>query len=366
MAILNKNETEIYINEKYVNGLHQDDKIFNNDIIEKIYLTSAGNREAIDILCKQYLYDPAKKNKERSNYLFSILFRKTGKISRKDYKLSPFDPKELKEKIHKNFFWIFGSLIITFASFLYVFPIFEEYKKNIIGESKKNKDEGIGLYEKYNIDLPENKKTKKRGDQPPRLLSYHELMKEFPTSQNTLNSKTLPPQLEKEIPVLTINNSDNDNIFNEIKDSSVEIDSQKQPKKNVISIDASKKSNITSNIMSNSVTDTENNFESNEKMENLKKDINWLISQDSDKYVLQLVSAIKKETIANYLAFFGNTKESVIEFTTFVDGKKRYILLYGPFDNSDLAHAEIEKLPEKARQIKPWVRTIKSIKELVE
>ena len=66
------------------------------------------------------------------------------------------------------------------------------------------------------------------------------------------------------------------------------------------------------------------------------------------------------------MAFFGNSNEPIIEFTASVNGKKRYILLYGPFDDYDLAYAQIEKLPQKARQIKPWVRTVKSIKELVE
>ena len=131
-----------------------------------------------------------------------------------------------------------------------------------------------------------------------------------------------------------------------------------QPEKDDSSIWLLKKSNI--------VIDDRNNIESNEKTQSLKKDINWLVSQHSEKYVLQLVSAIKEETIANYLAFFGDRNESIIEFTASIDGQKRYILLYGPFDNRDLAYAQIEKLPQKARQIKPWVRTIKSIKNLVE
>ena len=214
------------------------------------------------------------------------------------------------------------------------------------------------LHKKYNIDLPENKKTKARGDKPPHLLSYDELVKEFPPLQEPTVIEPLSQQPENEIIAPIVANTDNYAKFNETQDLSVVVESQMQPEKDDSSIWLLKKSNI--------VIDDRNNIESNEKTQSLKKDINWLVSQHSEKYVLQLVSAIKEETIANYLAFFGDRNESIIEFTASIDGQKRYILLYGPFDNRDLAYAQIEKLPQKARQIKPWVRTIKSIKNLVE
>jgi len=127
-----------------------------------------------------------------------------------------------------------------------------------------------------------------------------------------------------------------------------------QEKKDDETIDTSDSPNIS--------TDNKNNAETNE---NYKKNIGWLIGQEPDKYVLQLVSAVKQETILNYLAFFENNHDEIIEFTAHINGQKHYILVYGLFDNSELARAEIAKLPQKARQIKPWARTIKSIKELV-
>ena len=107
--------------------------------------------------------------------------------------------------------------------------------------------------------------------------------------------------------------------------------------------------------------------ESKEKIEitnNFKKDINWLVNQEPEKYVLQLISAIEEETIKNYLEFFDND-DQIIGFSAPIYGKKRYILVYGLYDDSDLARSDIEKLPQKARKIKPWVRTVKSIKELL-
>ena len=341
MTILNKKEAESYLHEKYKDGLYKEEKIFTNDIIEKIYLTSAGDKEAIDILCKQYLRDPATKKEERPSHFLSIFFQLIGKAFWKAYRFGPFV--------------VFGSLIIVFAVLLNFFPSFSEYIRQIVHEPKK---EEMKLYKKYNIDLPENKKTKARGDKPPHLLSYDELVKEFPPLQEPTVIEPLSQQPENEIIAPIVANTDNYAKFNETQDLSVVVESQMQPEKDDSSIWLLKKSNI--------VIDDRNNIESNEKTQSLKKDINWLVSQHSEKYVLQLVSAIKEETIANYLAFFGDRNESIIEFTASIDGQKHYILLYGPFDNRDLAYAQIEKLPQKARQIKPWVRTIKSIKNLVE
>ena len=125
--------------------------------------------------------------------------------------------------------------------------------------------------------------------------------------------------------------------------------------------------NINSEIAKNSddVVNQQEDIEKQEELKNSKRDINWLVSQEPDKYVLQLISAIKPETIENYLSFFENKNEQIIEFTASINGTKHHILVYGLFDNSDLARAEIEKLPQKARQIKPWARTIQSINDLI-
>jgi len=351
MTILNKKETESYLYENYTDEFYKEDKILTNDIVEKIYRTSAGDKEAINTLCKQYLSDPTTKREERSNYLLSIFFQLIGKSIRKFYKLGPLG-------MIKYFAAFLGFLLIVLIVLLYVFPSFEEYVDQIADEPIKITDEEMRLYKKYKIDLPENKKTKARGDKPPRLLSLSELTKDFPAFQEPPIIESVPPQLENNITSLFINNADNYGKSNETEDLSAELTSQIQLEKDDNSSEALKKSSI--------VVDDGSNIESNEKTENFKKDINWLVSQHPDKCVLQLLSAIKKETIANYLAFFGDTKESIIEFTVSIDDQKRYILLYGPFDNRDLAYAQIEKLPQKARQTKPWVRTIKSIKELVE
>ena len=114
----------------------------------------------------------------------------------------------------------------------------------------------------------------------------------------------------------------------------------------IVKIDASKSNDVVSN-------------------KEIDKDINWLINQNSDKYVIQLISATKKETITNYLEYFDDN-EDIIEFSASINGRKYHILVYGLFDSISLAKAHIEKLPKKARQIKPWIRTVESIKESIQ
>ena len=242
-------------------------------------------------------------------------------------------------------------LVIMFATFVYHSSQIRE-KSNV---GLKGNERSLL---KYNIDLPENKKTKAMGDKPPRLLPSYEQMKDFPELQEFLASESQSQQPENEIATPIVTNNDNYGEFDRTQDLGEEAVTEIHREKDDNSVGLSKKSSI--------LTSNGDNIESGEKTQNFTKDINWLVSQHSDKYVLQLVSAIKKQTIVNYLAFFGDRNESIIEFTTSIDGQKHYILLYGPFDNRDLAYAQIEKLPQKARQIKPWVRTIKSIKNLVE
>jgi len=352
MTILNKKEAKLHIYEEYKNDSFQENKIFTDDVVEKIYLMSAGDKDVIDSICKQYLNDPATKKEERLNYSLSVFSQLTGKYLLKFYRLYSFRLIKVNEKIYKNLAVVIVCSIIMIVVIFNFFPSFIEYTSQILREPKK---EDMRI---YNIDLPENKKTKVRGDKLPRFLSSDELMKEFSPFHEPIVGEPISQQPENEITDPVVTNTDNHGKSNKTQDLGVEVADQIQSEEDDSGIGASKKSDI--------MTDKGINIERNKETESLQKDINWLVSQHSDKYVLQLVSAIKKETIENYLAFFVDTNESIIEFTTSVNGQKRYILLYGPFDNRDLAYTQIEKLPQKARQIKPWVRTIKSIKELVQ
>jgi len=80
---------------------------------------------------------------------------------------------------------------------------------------------------------------------------------------------------------------------------------------------------------------------------------------------LKLTTPDESEKLLKKAELKEQNSNQIIEFTASINGTKHHILVYGLFDNSDLARAEIEKLPQKARQIKPWARTVQSINDLI-
>ena len=305
MSVLNENEVKLYIQEKYISNTLSNENIFTDKIVKKIYRLSNGITDRIDILCLQYLDDPVKKaTKTKSHLILNNILLLT------KYRL----------------FYLLLLLSIFVLLYIYIMLPFKLEDENIKQTLK--------------IKLPEKIENEAKLDES-LLIAMKEIM-ELPTDAEL--SATVISDLNHDDNHTAIDSTQNSNeealmqLNDENKNEDIEITNSPLP--------------IT---------------ESKEKIEitnNFKKDINWLVNQEPEKYVLQLISAIEEETIKNYLEFFDND-DQIIGFSAPVYGKKRYILVYGLYDDSDLARAEIEKLPQKARKIKPWVRTVKSIKELL-
>ena len=305
MSVLNENEVKLYIQEKYISNTLSNENIFTDKIVKKIYRLSNGITDRVDILCLQYLDDPVKKaTKTKSHLILNNILLLT------KYRL----------------FYLLLLLSIFVLLYIYIMLPFKLEDENIKQTLK--------------IKLPEKIENEAKLDES-LLIAMKEIM-ESPTDAEL--SATVISDLNHDDNHTAIDSTQNSNeealmqLNDENKNEDIEITNSPLP--------------IT---------------ESKEKIEitnNFKKDINWLVNQEPEKYVLQLISAIKEETIKNYLEFFDND-DQIIGFSAPVYGKKRYILVYGLYDDSDLARAEIEKLPQKARKIKPWVRTVKSIKELL-
>ena len=297
-------ETKNYIQKTYIND-ELDKNIFSDQILKKIFIFTNGSKEKIDIFCQQYLEDPISKineiNIKKSSNEFFSYI--------KDYK-----------------FWCVLSLII-----LLIF-----YKYFLVDQSDENKKVV------FKIDLPEESKNNISIDED-LLIALQEINES---------------EIQEAMELSTINNYVNDEeIITESQEDNftgTEILSVPEDSVNVETSD---------HINAATINGTEN--DNIEVEEETNKDIDWLMSQSSNKYVLQLISATKTETIINYLKYFDNS-DKIIEFSATVKGKNYHILVYGLFDSSDLARAEISKLPEKARQIKPWARTVGSIKELIQ
>ena len=305
MSVLNENEVKLYIQEKYISNTLSNENIFTDKIVKKIYRLSNGITDRVDILCLQYLDDPVKKvTKTESHLILNNILLLT------KYRL----------------FYLLLLLSIFVLLYIYIILPFKLEDENIKQTLK--------------IKLPEKIENEAKLDES-LLIAMKEIMES-------------PGDAELSATVISdLNHDDNHTAIDSTQNSNEEALMQLN--------DENKNEDI--EITNSPLPITE----SKEKIEitnNFKKDINWLVNQEPEKYVLQLISAIKEETIKNYLEFFDND-DQIIGFSAPVYGKKRYILVYGLYDDSDLARAEIEKLPQKARKIKPWVRTVKSIKELL-
>ena len=304
MSVLNENEVKLYIQEKYISNTLSNENIFTDKIVKKIYRLSNGITDRVDILCLQYLDDPVKKaTKTKSHLILNNILLLTK---------------------YRSFYLLLLSIFVLL--YIYIMPPFKLEDENIKQTLK--------------IKLPEKIENGAKLDES-LLIAMKEVME--PPSDTELSATVISD----------LNHDDNHTAIDSTQNSNEEALMQLN--------DENKNEDI----------ETTNNLlpitESKEKIEitnNFKKDINWLVNQEPEKYVLQLISAIEEETIKNYLEFFDND-DQIIGFSAPIYGKKRYILVYGLYDDSDLARSDIEKLPQKARKIKPWVRTVKSIKELL-
>ena len=304
MSVLNENEVKLYIQEKYISNTLSNENIFTDKIVKKIYRLSNGITDRVDILCLQYLDDPVKKaTKTKSHLILNNILLLTK---------------------YRSFYLLLLSIFVLL--YIYIMLPFKLEDENIKQTLK--------------IKLPEKIENGAKLDES-LLIAMKEVME--PPSDTELSATVISD----------LNHDDNNTAVDSTQNSNEEALMQLN--------DKNKNEDIETTNSPLSIT------ESKEKIEitnNFKKDINWLVNQEPEKYVLQLISAIEEETIKNYLEFFDND-DQIIGFSASVYGKKRYILVYGLYDDSDLARAEIEKLPQKARKIKPWVRTVKSIKELL-
>ena len=306
MSKLNEKDTELYIHEKYIINLSAEENIFTDDVMKKIHHLSNGITDRIDFLCLQYLSDPIGVKENNKIYL--------------NIKIIPLLIK-------------YGLILLI--SFSLIGGIFFFFKLNTENTNHTLK-----------IELPKKSENKVKLDEN-LLMALKEVVE--PSVEGELSESVAPvsPEIEN--------------------DSPAEISDIQNAAKEELALLENPEDNINREIAKNSddVVNQQEDIEKQEELKNSKRDINWLIGQEPDKYVLQLISAIKPETIENYLTFFENKNEQIIEFTASINGTKHHILVYGLFDNSDLARAEIEKLPQKARQIKPWARTIQSINDLI-
>ena len=325
---LSEKQTEHYIHHKYSKSGVINLNFFNDKIIKKIHQVSHGMPGRINDLCEQYLKDFEKRAvlKEEKLTLFNI-------------KIFP---------LRKKLILIIGSFI--FISFIGVALLFFYI----------DHDEEIKETQTIKLKLPDL--NKKNDDQieivnikPPSIPKFAH--KEESVSINDPLALVVPEMVSdfKNNEVETVRN-----IERQIGTKKIDF---------IEEVTAKKTKNII--IESESVTETGKSREAiiePTTVEGVKHstlivhDLDWLVKQDPNKYVLQLIGAYEKKTINLFLKLFKNNDDQIIPFNTLNKGKKWHVLFYGLYENRDAAIAAIEKLPTEAKLVSPWPRTIGSIK----
>jgi septal ring-binding cell division protein DamX/type II secretory pathway predicted ATPase ExeA len=87
---------------------------------------------------------------------------------------------------------------------------------------------------------------------------------------------------------------------------------------------------------------------------------NWPASS----YTLQLISARSKSNISQFMQSMPNA-EKMHYLQTQVKGRPWHVVIYGQYANRAQANAAIAKLPAKLRALKPWPKSVSSVKNTI-
>jgi len=327
---LSEKQTELYIHYKYPEGDATHLNLFDDKRIKQIHRISHGMPGRINALCEQYLDDPAKKavvSEEKPSFTIKVFL--------------------IKNKL----------ILITGMSLLFLFI----GATTLLHKTDKEKTETIKL------DLPNINKDK--ADQA-EFVKVMPLLVPEPTSEtDPMTIEDLSPPVIPEM---------NDDLKNDGELTFYDTGGQPVAKESDLTIVNSVRHSVEVVADSETVAQVEKAVETITKPETepLEQevgkpatseihDVDWLIKQDADKYVLQLIGAYEKETINLYLKSFKYGDDKIIRFNTSNKGKEWHVLAYGLYDDRDAAVAAIEKLPTKAKLMAPWPRTVGSIKDLL-
>jgi hypothetical protein len=90
----------------------------------------------------------------------------------------------------------------------------------------------------------------------------------------------------------------------------------------------------------------------------------WVKEQKPANYTLQLARSDKLDWLLNIAKKQPMLKDTAY-YTSVIDGKKWYYLIYGNFENQQSASDEIEKLPKALKKWSPWVRKFSEVQSIM-
>ncbi len=96
-------------------------------------------------------------------------------------------------------------------------------------------------------------------------------------------------------------------------------------------------------------------------------DASWLQAQNPSNYVVQLVNVYRKQDLADFVARHQKslTVDQLSYFKTLHRGRDMYVLLYGNFPRFNQAMSEMEALPAAIQRNRPFLRSIKGVKDTI-
>ncbi len=87
----------------------------------------------------------------------------------------------------------------------------------------------------------------------------------------------------------------------------------------------------------------------------------WIKSQQDDSYSLQLISTSTREALFEF-CLQHNICSKTAFYSSEINGKTYFRLLYGHYNNYQSAQLALTTLPSDLQQLKPWARKLKQIK----
>jgi septal ring-binding cell division protein DamX len=92
------------------------------------------------------------------------------------------------------------------------------------------------------------------------------------------------------------------------------------------------------------------------------READWLLGEDGDQYVLQLIGAREMRTLQNYVERAAIPPRTLTLMRSRRDGGDWYLLLYGLYPDADTARRQGLKLPRYARELHPWPRRLADLR----
>lgn len=94
------------------------------------------------------------------------------------------------------------------------------------------------------------------------------------------------------------------------------------------------------------------------------KGADWLLSQNSNSYTLQILGTHELVNLQNFIKQYSHITELAMFKTTYRN-KDWYVLVYGIYSTRSEAQAAVKQMPEEFQNTKPWIRSIASIQQLI-